>query len=636
MRQYRVARAIMFAVATSLFFTPAFAASLVSEPPVLAGKVESGELPPMSKRLPQSPKVIDFAARGKQPGRYGGRLRMLMGKAKDIRMMTVYGYSRLVGFNEDLGLEEDILEDFTVEDGRIFTLKIRPGHRWSDGYPFTAEDFRYWWEDVANNKELSGGGPPQAMLVDGKPPKFEIIDNLTVRYEWHAPNPLFPLSLCGSRPLYIYMPAHYLKQFHANHADKEHLQRQAEENNSRNWAAYHTRLARQYRPENPDLPTLDAWRNTTAGPSKRFVFERNPYYHRTDPQGRQLPYIDQVVLDMGSTDIVPAKAGAGESDLQARYIRFDNYTFLKQAEKEQDFDVRLWRNGVSSQIALYPNLNVSDPVWREVVQNVDFRRALSIGIDRREINQQLYFGLAKPGGNTTLSVSRLYDEQRDTVWTDHDPSRANEMLDGMGLDKRDHDGIRLLPDGRRAEIIVESAGESTEETDALELIGYHLGDIGLKLHTRALQRDILRRRFLTGETLMTISYGLNVGLASPDMNPEELAPVSAAQPNWPVWGQYVETGGKAGMPADLPEAYRMYELYMEWRGSRSDEGRRRIWEEMLGLYADRVFSIGIAGETIQPVVINRKLRNIPEEGLYSWAPTAFFGVYKPDTFWLEE
>ncbi len=626
----------LLVVATALTANPVWAVTLDAEPPIFADKVSSGELPPMTERLPAVPKIIDFAAIDKEPGRYGGRLRMLMGKAKDIRMMTVYAYSRLVGFNEELGLEEDILERFEVEDGRIFTLKIREGHRWSDGHPFTAEDFRYWWEDVINNKKLSGGGPPQAMLVDGKPPKFEIVDELTVRYEWHAPNPLFPLSLCGSRPLYIYMPAHYLKKFHARYTDEAELQKLAEEQKSRNWAALHTRLARQYRPENPDLPTLDPWRNMTPGPSKRFVFERNPYYHRTDTEGRQLPYIDEVVLDMGSTDIIPAKAGAGETDLQARYIRFDNYTFLKQAEKQQDFNVRLWRNGVSSQIALYPNLNVADSVWREIVQNADFRRALSIGIDRHEINQQLYFGLAKPGGNTALSVSKLYQRERDTAWTQYDPALANQLLDDIGLKKRDDHGIRLLPDGRRAEIIVESAGESTEETDALELIGYHLEDIGLKLHTRALQRDILRRRFLTGETLMTISFGLNVGLASPDMNPEELAPVSAAQANWPVWGQFVETGGKAGEKPDLPEATRMYELYMEWRSSRSDVERERIWNEMLGLYADQVFSIGIAGETIQPVVINRKLRNIPEKGLYSWAPTAFFGVYKPDTFWLDE
>ncbi len=606
------------------------------EPPILAESVENGDLPPMTERLPLNPKVVDFDAEQKSLGRYGGQLRMLMGDAKDIRMMTVYDYARLVGFNRWLDLESDILESFEVEQGRIYTLRIRRGHRWSDGYPFTAEDFRYWWEDVANNKDLSGGGPPQEMLVDGQPPKFEILDELTVRYEWPAPNPVFPLALCGSSPLFIYMPAHYLKQFHERYRDAKELQEIADKNQARNWAALHTRLARQYRPENPDLPTLDPWQNTTEGPSIRFVFKRNPYFHRVDPQGRQLPYIDEVVLDMGSTDIVPAKAGAGDSDLQARYIRFDNYTFLKQAEKQRDIEVRLWRNGVSSQIALYPNLNVADPVWRDVVHKADFRRALSVGIDRNEINQQLYFGLATPGGNTVLPVSKLYDEKRDRAWTQFDPELANRLLDSIGLDKRGDDGIRLLPDGRRAEIIVESAGESTEETDALELIGYHLEDIGLKIFTRTLQRDILRRRFLTGETLMTISSGLNVGLGTPDMNPEELAPVSAAQANWPVWGQHFETGGMAGEPPDLPAAKRMLDYYMDWRRSIDDGVRRTAWENMLALYADEVFSIGIAGETIQPVVVSEKLQNLPDVGLYSWMPTAYFGVYRPDTFWFEE
>ncbi len=627
---------VLIILAVLVWPLAAAAVSIDDEPPIFAEQVKSGALPPMRKRLPSTPKMLDFATSGKQPGQYGGQMRMLMGKTKDIRMMTVYAYARLVGFNPLLELEADILQAFEVKEGRIFTLRIRPGHRWSDGHPFTAEDFRYWWEDIANNKQLSGGGPPQSMLVDGKPPKFEIIDELTVRYEWHAPNPVFPLALCGSSPLFIYSPAHYLKQYHARYGDADKLQEKATQKQARNWAALHTRLARQYRPENPDLPTLDPWHNTTEGPSKRFVFKRNPYFHRTDPQGRQLPYLDEVVLDMGSTDIIPAKAGAGESDLQARYLRFDNYTFLKQAEKQHDFKVRLWKNGVSSKIALYPNLNVADPVWRDVVQNVKFRRALSVGIDRHEINQQLYFGLAKPGGNTVLPASSLFDEKRDRAWTQYDPVLANRLLDDIGLKTRNSDGIRLLPDGRPVEIIVESAGESTEETDALELIGYHLRDIGVKLHTRTLQRDILRRRFLTGETLMTISYGLNIGLGTPDMDPEELAPVSAAQANWPVWGQFTETGGKAGEPPDLQPARRMVELYHAWKRSNDGSQRKAAWEEMLALYADQVFSIGVAGETIQPVVVSNRLRNVPVVGIYSWAPTAYFGVYQPDTFWLED
>ncbi len=348
-----------------------------------------------------------------------------------------------------------------------------------------------------------------------------------------------------------------------------------------------------------------------------------------------MPYLDEIIINMASTDVIPAKAGAGESDLQARYIRFDNYTFLKNAEETRNFFVHLWRNGVASQLALYPNLNVADETWAPIVQDVRFRRALSLGINREELNQQLYFGLAKPSANMPIPDSPLYSSDRQSQWTSYDPDAANALLDEMGLSERAPDGIRLLPDGRRMEIIVESAGENTEETDALQLIIFQWQKLGIKAFARPLQLELLRRRFLAGETLMTITSGMNIGLAAPELNPEELAPVSTAQPNWPIWGQYTETVGTVGeLPPEGP-ALELLELYREWSTSSTDEQRRRIWNRMLDIYSDQVFSIGIVGQTIQPVVVNKSLRNLPAEGVYSWMPTAYFGVYRPDTFWFE-
>jgi peptide/nickel transport system substrate-binding protein len=119
--------------------------------------------------------MVPIVGEGRQPGQHGGTLRMLMGDQRDIRMMTLYGYTRLIGYDDNLELAADVLESFEQQEGRIFTLRLRPGHRWSDGSPFTTEDFRYWWEDIANNKRLSPGGPPQALLAAGEPPVFEVI-----------------------------------------------------------------------------------------------------------------------------------------------------------------------------------------------------------------------------------------------------------------------------------------------------------------------------------------------------------------------------------------------------------------------------------------------------------------------------
>ncbi len=288
----------LIAMVAGLVF--AFAASVhaqsMEEPPILAEQVKSGTLPPMAERLPENPFVLDMAAHGKEYGTYGGSLHTLMESGKDIRMITVYGYSRLVGFDNDLNLVADILESFEVEEGRIFTFKLRAGHKWSDGHPFTAEDFKYYWEDVRLNEELSRSEDSTEMLVEGKLPAFEVIDDLTVRYTWEKPNPLFLGSLAGPRPNVIFAPAHYMKQFHEKYADKAVLEKMVADEGERNWVSLHINKGRYYRPENPELPRLDPWLNMTPPPAEQFTFVRNPFFHRVDDRGMQLPYIDKITV----------------------------------------------------------------------------------------------------------------------------------------------------------------------------------------------------------------------------------------------------------------------------------------------------------------------------------------------------
>lgn len=603
--------------------------------PALAAKVAAGELPPLAERLPKSPRLIEVAAMGRAPGRHGGTMRMLMGDQRDIRMMTIYGYTRLVVYDDKLELAPDLLESFEVEGGRVFTLRLRAGHRWSDGHPLTAEDFRYWWEDVANNKRLSPGGPPQAMLISGQPCRFEVLDEVTLRYTWAEPNPVFLPALAGAQPLYIAMPAHYLKQFHQRYAGKEELEQKIKTARVKDWGSLHERFSRQYRPENPDLPTLDPWRNTTSIPAERFTFVRNPYFHRIDENGRQLPYVDEVTLTIGSAALIPAKTAAGDADLQARYLRFEDYTFLKGAAKRMNFEVKLWKRAEGASFALMPNLNAIDPVWRDLNRDVRYRRALSLAINRRDINRVIYFGLAKESGNTALPESPLYDAALAQLNMTPDLAEANRLLNEIGLSKRDGEKIRLFPDGRRLEFTIETAGASTEETDILDLIKQDFIAIGIKIHPRSSQLDVFRRRILAGQTIMSGWTGMDNALVAAEMEPDALAPTSPAQFNWPRWGQYFESGGREGEAPTIQEAKQLVELYRGWRHSTTHEERREIWQTMLKINAEQLFTIGVVNATLQPIVIAKALRNVPDNGLYSFEPGAFFGRYMPDTFWFE-
>ncbi|MCL5778148.1 ABC transporter substrate-binding protein [Limibaculum sp. FT325] len=606
------------------------------ETPDFAEPVAEGALPPVASRLPAEPKVVDLAAKDRKPGVHGGMIRMFVTRAKDVRYMAAWGYARLVGYNERYELEPDILKAVEIgEDGRSYTLVLRPGHRWSDGHPFTTEDFRYWWEDVALNPELSPAGPPVEMLVGGEPPVVEVLDETRIRFTWPAPNPRLLPALAQARPLYIYRPAHYVKQFHAAYADPAALGALVAESKARNWAQLHNRMDDLYNFDNPELPVLQPWVNSSDRNNQRYVLARNPYYHRVDTNGRQLPYLDSIELEVAAGGLIPAKATLGEADLQVRSLGFSDAPVLKKNEAAGGYVTHLWRSGTASEVAIYPNLTYADPVWRAVFRDVRFRRAISLAISRKAINKVLYFGLAEERALAALEESPFFDPVLAQAWADFDLDEANRLLDEMGLDARNSAGIRLLPDGRPMEIVIETAGERREETDALQIVAETWKRAGIRLLVKALDRDILRNRAYAGLSMMVAWYGWNNGVPTPDAPPFELAPVDQANFTWPKWGQYFQTKGAAGEPVDLPEAMRLLELFEKWSTATDDDTRSAAWREMLEIHADQVFCIGIISRAPLPVVADRRLRNVPHDALYAWDPGAQLGIHRMDEFWFD-
>ncbi len=601
------------------------------EPTELEAKVEAGELPPVADRIPQVPLVVE-PTKARTIGKSGGQLQTMIGRQKDSRLMMVYGYARLVGYDEHYNLVPDILQSVEIEDSRRFTLKLRPGHRWSDGHPFTSEDFRYYWEDVAQHELLSPVGPSIDLLVDGQMPTVSFPDATTVVYEWHAPNPFFLPALARASPLFIFRPAHYMKQYHENYVDREVLAALVDEYAKPTWASLHNSLDNLNKMDNPDLPVLQPWLVVTPPPSQRLTAARNPYFHRVDSEGMQLPYIDEWLLAITSPGLVPAKTAAGDSDLQSRGIGFSDYTLLKEAQKREGYQVLLWKTVRPSNFALYPNLNATDPVWRKLNRDVRFRRALSLAIDRNEINQVIYFGLGLVGNQGPLPESPLYKPDYRQAWAEFDLAQANKLLDEIGLTERDSQGIRLLPNGEPLEIIIESAGETEEEPDILELVKTSWRKIGVGLFTKPSDRTALRNRIFSGEANMVIWFGFENGVPTEAMSPADWVPVKQSGYEWPKWGQYRETKGEAGEPVDMEKPKALLAAFDDWRAATSNEARRKAWETILEINADQVYTIGFVGQVPQPVVADKDLANIPKVGVYNWEPGAQFGVYRTDSF----
>ncbi|HEY6984294.1 ABC transporter substrate-binding protein [Reyranella sp.] len=606
----------------------------LQETPWLADRVKSGALPDVAKRVPQQPSIVTYFPGGQGPGRPGGEVNMLISSARDTRLMTVYSNARLIVYDDKFKLQTDILDSYDVKDGRQFTLKLRAGHRWSDGQPFTTEDFRYFWEDMANNKDLSPSGPSVELLVDGQPPKVEIRDAVTIRYTWDKPNPYFIASQARAAPLWLFRPSHYLKKFHIKYTPADEIAKAARGGQGGNWVQIHRSVDTMYYDSNPDLPTLNPWMQTTAPPAQRFVYDRNPYYYRVDEKGCQLPYFDRVVFTVVAANLVPAKAGLGESDLQCRYLNMRDYTFLRKSSKTSNVEVLLWEQGSGSQLALYPNLNAKDDVWRALNRDIRFRRALSVGIDRDELNEVIYTGLATPSNNTIMSQSTLFKPEYATKWATYDAKLANKLLDQAGLTKRNDEGVRLLSDGRAATIVVEYSSEISEDTDMLSLIADQWKKIGIKLLSKPQSLNNFRMRAFSGDAIMTAYAGVVTAVPSLETSPREFCPTMQGGLQWPRWGMFIESKGKQGEKCDVQDVCVLLDYLREWETATDDATRRKAWDQILQTNMEQVLSIGTLNGIGQPIVVGPKVRNVPKKGYYAWDPGGYIGLYKPDTFWL--
>jgi peptide/nickel transport system substrate-binding protein len=184
--------------------------------------------------------------------------------------------------------------------------------------------------------------------------------------------------------------------------------------------------------------------------------------------------------------------------------------------------------------------------------------------------------------------------------------------------------------------MVETANQIPEESDVLELIRDSWAQLGIRLFTKPFEQEVFRGRIFNGDAIMSVWTGLDNGLPTADSSPADLAPANQyVGLQWSKWGQYYESHGQAGEAPDLPEAKELLTLLDRWNASSTTEERTEIWEKMLAIYTDQVFTIGTVAAVPQPVVASTRLHNLPQDAIWSFSPGEFFGVYRPDVFWLD-
>ncbi|MCX7680552.1 MAG: ABC transporter substrate-binding protein [Anaerolineae bacterium] len=519
--------------------TVAAPVSMYKESPMLAAKVEAGELPPVDERLPENPRVIK--ALTPEQGIYGGEMRVgFVGTSPEWgAMLFVAAWEHLVQWKPDFsGYEPNLAESIEVsEDVKEYTFHLRKGIKWSDGEPFTADDIMFYIEDVLFDPDLSPSGPvtdwlPTDMAADFKAQK---IDDYTVKFIFPKPygTLLYHLAAWPGR-YFAFYPKHYLQQFHKKYNPKvdELVEK---EGDVADWMG----LFFKYGPDtwaNPgrfyqytEYPSLYPWITTQPlGTGTQVRLERNPYYWKVDEQGNQLPYIDKI-LGISYQDAESRTLAMMNGDLDfVKDPGGENRILYHDAMNEgKPLQIKYPLSDGGNTNTIHFNQTVADTFKAEVFASKDFRIGMSHAINRPEIIEIVHAGQGKPAQHAPLEDSPFYIEGMDTQYVEYDVAKANEYLDKVLPDK-DAEGFRLDKNGKRFQIIFTVQNDLSYGTTYVQvaelLIGYWK-KVGVEVLLNSIpsaQHDELKKKNQIEATIFTGEGGAGV---TPILDPRYYVPM---------------------------------------------------------------------------------------------------------------
>ena len=602
------------------------------EAPMLARMVEAGKLPSLAERIPENPLVAKTDFDGyEQPGIYGGTWHRFHSNPELGSWKMIGGYAPLIRWKFDCsGLEPGTAEAWEFnQDGSVLTIHLRRGIRWSDGHPFTSESFAFFYQlclDTRHSYE-----PPVWCLVDGKPMEIETPDNYTITMKFAGPNWLAPLWLgTGFWHSEKYnIPKHYMIQFHPDYSEHKNFN-QFEK--------------RDLNHQNPDRPTLWPWRmikNEKGG--YRVEFERNPYYYVVDSLGRQLPYIDKV-----KTSLVPdpqvrvLKILAGEIDCQFRGAEIRDLALYIEGQKRGDYKVLRWETTAGAEPAILLNWTDPDPILRKLMRDQRFRKALALGIDRNKCNQIAWRGLlqaqaatvSQEGWHFTDTMGQELFERWKKADADFNIEEANNLLNDMGLTKRDKDGDRLRPDGKKLTIVIDmpSSKQSSQENDIGLIIAEDWRKLGIKIVINTPPGSELSLRRNLGKFTVSMHGEAEMDLFT---YPDWVFPTLSKY--WhPRVGKWYETGGKEGEPPTGP-LKKLLDLYDAIKKESDLQKRHQYVRDAVQIHIDEgPFHLGTAGRSPQLVISKNRFHNVPSTGILGpWAISGPATSY-PEQYFVKE
>lgn len=629
------------------------AVSQYNQAPDLAAQVEAGTLPAVEERLPDTPvvTVADYA----EIGKYGGTMYTASWWPEVGNVQLYFAVEAPIKWKADLtGYEPGLVESYEwSEDGKTFTMHMRPGLKWSDGEPYTTADWKFWWEDFAKNPDQKLWSIPAYLRnADGSPIDMEFPDDYTI--VWKSKDrglwvdPYFMAQGFWEFAKNFMKPAHYLKEYHPAYTTS-----------GKTWEDF----ANQDKWwQTPGYPCLFAWcLSELSDDGQNYTFTRNPYYWRVDGDGNQLPYIDAISIEIVSDEQTRIlNCSQGKYDTAFRICGGPNeIPFLQENAAAGGYHflenymngAGAWPGYMVNQDYVEGGKNYEDDTpehakeIRDLLRDAKFRQALSMGFDRQRVVDVAWGGIADIK-NYTLSPQSwhftgaegqaMYEKWAQN-YVNFDADAANALLDELGMEK-DADGFRNLPSGLPFEMVIDISdwgGSLKVQVDAAdEMKKQWETNLGLKVKINNLQgQPDLDIRTNEGYYMLRGAHISEIDILT---YPDWLFPV-VNRYYFPLEGRWFAKGGDAcadqpaegnaypcGLkPEDGSPAQKLQDLYNKARETNTEAARHEVVWEAINIHIEQgPFVIGVAGDQPMPIIVKDYMRNILDYGVVGpWAPS---------------
>lgn len=589
---------------------PEAPASKYQEAPMLAAMVEAGDIPPVDERLPSNPWVVPMA---EMVGNFGGTIRRGFKGVSDRWGPTKHIDRCLTYYSQDLVLQPRLMESWDVsDDATTFTLHLRKGVKWSDGNEFTSANFKWFYEYQAKNEELSPSPPTSHSSRDADGQKvlcdMEFPDDYTVVFKFKHPNPLWIYGTYRSNNGFF--TPEYMAQFHMELVDdKDALNAKVEEAGLASWTELFE--DRNWWYLNAERPQLYGWLAKNSLAEELFIMERNPYFFGVDPEGNQLPYLDTITHRLfETTEVFNMWIVNGEIDFQSRHVSISNYTLFKENEANGDYQVFLGKN--AGHVAFQLNLSTKNDKLREFFNTRDVRIAMSLAMNRDEVNELIYDGLLTPRQYSPLSISPNYYPKLSNAYIEYNPDKANQMLDDAGYADKDSDGFRMYPDGETIEFILEGTSEpGSVGDDQAQLIVKYLNEVGIKTTYKYFERSLYTEHFNANEIEGAIWGG--------DRTVIPLAPGAPIfrgtmidRPWADGYGLWFNSNGTDPNGVEPPEGHFIWKIWDIWAKLEKEpdpDKQNQLLEQIMDIWAEELPMIGLLGEQPVPIIVKNGFHN---------------------------